>query len=56
MDGLRAGQANWVLSDGAVAQGNVDEFNELLMRAKDTFNQGVAVTDGLNLIVLRPEQ
>ena len=56
MDGLSSGQANWVVGGGGVAQGNVDKFNDQLRQAERSFKEGVAVTDGLNLIVLRPEQ
>ena len=56
MAGMPAGQANWGTSDGAVMQGGEMEFNEQLSRAENSFREGNAISPGLNLTVLRPQQ
>ena len=54
MTGLAENEANWVLAGGSTAQGSASEFNDQLRRAKDNFQEGDAVSSGLNLTVLQP--
>ena len=56
MAGMPAGQANWATSDGAVRMGGEMEFNEKLSRAENSFIEGNAISPGLNLTILRPQQ
>ena len=54
MTGLAKDEANWVTSGGATTQGSASTFNDQLNRAKDNHKEGVSVSTGLNLTVLRP--
>ena len=54
MTGLAKDESNWVTSAGATTQGSASEFNDQLNRAKDNHKEGVSVSTGLNLTVLRP--
>ena len=56
MTGLATGQANWITSGGASAQGSDSEFKDQLNKAQDNFSEGVAVTQRPNHIILRPYQ
>ena len=56
MTGLQTDDANWVTVDGGVKQGTATEYNAQLQRAEETFQEGGSVGDGLNLIVLNPNQ
>jgi len=56
MEGMHAGEANWGMAGGSVAQGSNTEFNDQLRRARDHFREGHASAPGLNLTVLRPQQ
>ena len=56
MTGLAKDEANWVTAGGSTAQGSASEFNDQLNRARDSFKEGVAVSDGLNLTILQPGQ
>ena len=56
MTGLQTDDANWVTVDGGVKQGTASEYNAQLQRAEETHMEGGSVSDGLNLVVLNPNQ
>jgi prepilin-type N-terminal cleavage/methylation domain-containing protein len=56
MTGLQTDDANWVTVDGGVKQGTATEYNAQLQRAEETHMEGGSVSDGLNLVVLNPNQ
>ena len=53
--GLETGQANWVTAGGATAGGSEADFNTQLNAAQDSYSEGDAIANGLNLTVLRPQ-
>ncbi|MFL2941957.1 MAG: type II secretion system protein [Limisphaerales bacterium] len=56
LTGLAVDEANWVTGGGAVKQGTSSDMRDQLISASKTFNEGVSVEDGLNLLTLRPYQ
>ena len=56
MTGFQTDDANWVTVDGGVKQGTATEYNAQLQRAEETHMEGGSVSDGLNLVVLNPNQ
>ena len=56
LTGLQTDDANWVTVDGGVKQGTATEYNTQLQRAEEKYMEGGSVSDGLNLIILNPNQ
>ena len=54
--GLQTDDANWVTVDGGVKQGTATEYNAQLRQAEEKHQEGGSISDGLNLIILNPNQ
>ena len=56
MTGLQSDEANWATSGGSTKQGTASDFNAQLAEAAKVQSEGMAISEGLCILVLRPNQ
>jgi hypothetical protein len=56
MTGFQTDEGNWVTSGGSTKQGTASDFNAQLAEAAKVANEGMAVSEGLSILVGRPNQ
>ena len=56
MTGFQSDEGNWVTSGGSTKQGTASDFNAQLAEAAKVANEGMSVSEGLSILVGRPNQ